>query len=59
MSDKKCIVCGIGPREIPDRERMGRSIKLVCRACHMERLSGDARIVLKAHYDKLQRGTST
>lgn len=42
MSKKPCIVCGVRPREVPDRNRMpGRPIKLVCRQCHSERLRGD------------------
>jgi hypothetical protein len=44
--EKRCIVCGVGPREVPDREQMGRPIKRVCRSCHRLRLVGDIREIL-------------
>jgi hypothetical protein len=44
---KRCVVCGVGPREVPDRERMGRPIKRVCRSCHRLRLAGDIREILR------------
>jgi hypothetical protein len=37
----KCILCGVNEAQVPDRERMGRSIKRVCRQCHADRLKGD------------------
>jgi hypothetical protein len=40
-NEKRCIVCGVGPREVPDREAMGKPIKKVCRPCHGMRLLGD------------------
>jgi hypothetical protein len=42
-----CIVCHERKAEIPDRERMGRPIKRVCRECHSARLRGDLAKVLK------------
>ena len=36
-----CIVCHERKAELPDRERMGRPIKRVCRQCHSDRLRGD------------------
>ena len=45
-SERACILCRRRPAELPDRERMGRPIKRVCRECHRERLRGDmARVV--------------
>lgn len=38
---KKCIVCHNNPPEVPDRYRMGRPIKRICRSCHSRRLLGD------------------
>ena len=46
MSDKKCIVCGTGPREIPDRESYNHRVKKVCRQCHGKRLLGDLRRIV-------------
>ncbi len=43
-----CIVCHRRPAEVPDRERMGRPIKRVCRPCHQERLRGDIIEILEA-----------
>lgn len=36
-----CIVCKVNKAEVPDRERMGRPIKRLCRGCHVLRLQGD------------------
>lgn len=41
----KCIVCRTRPAQVPDRERLGRPIKRVCRECHAARLRGDAKKV--------------
>lgn len=48
MTIKLCVLCGVRPREVPDRERMGRPIKRVCRQCHGQRLIGDVRKIMKA-----------
>lgn len=40
---RKCIVCDERAPEVPDRERMGRPIKRVCRSCHRDRLLSDLR----------------
>jgi len=50
MPAKPCVVCHVGPRDLPDRERMGRPIKRVCRACHMARLRDDFRAALALHH---------
>jgi hypothetical protein len=42
---KVCIVCGKGPREVPDRDS-GSNVKKVCRPCHGKRLQGDLRAIL-------------
>ncbi len=42
-----CIICNKLPAEVPDRERMGRPIKRVCRACHADRLRGDLAAILR------------
>lgn len=46
MTKKLCVVCHKNPREVPDRERMGRPIKRVCRKCHALRLAGDLQRIL-------------
>ena len=46
MKPRLCIVCNREPAALPDRERMGRPIKRVCRACHAARLAGDIGRVL-------------
>lgn len=57
MAEKKlCILCGVGRREIPDRNVMGRPIKKICRKCHSERLRGDMVKVLKANQLKGEDG---
>lgn len=48
---KLCVICNKRPAEVPDRERMGRPIKRVCRQCHAGRLVGDLR-KLKAREQK-------
>jgi hypothetical protein len=48
---KLCVICSKRPAEVPDRERMGRPIKRVCRQCHAGRLVGDLR-ELKAREQK-------
>jgi hypothetical protein len=40
---KLCELCGLRRAELPDRNRMGRPIKRLCRECHAERLVGDMR----------------
>lgn len=48
MPDKRvCIVCGENPSEVPDRNRMGRPIKRVCRQCHGDRLAGDLQRIME------------
>ena len=37
----KCILCNVNEAVVPDRERMGRPIKRVCRECHADRLRED------------------
>ena len=41
-----CYLCRQRPAAVPDRERMGRQIKTVCRECHAGRLCGDLRQIL-------------
>jgi hypothetical protein len=45
MTEKKCVVCGVGPREVPDRESTSRA-KRVCRPCHGKRLQGDLKRII-------------
>lgn len=40
---RMCVLCGERPAEVPDRNRMGRPIKRVCKACHAGRLRRDLR----------------
>ena len=42
----KCILCHTKEAEVPDRERVGRPIKRVCRECHSDRLRGDMASIL-------------
>ena len=49
MAAKLCVVCHKNPREVPDRERMGRPIKRVCRKCHALRLAGDMQRIIALH----------
>lgn len=37
----QCIVCRTNKAEVPDRERMGRPVKRLCRGCHVLRLQSD------------------
>ena len=43
----KCIVCHERKAEVPDRNKMGRPVKRVCRKCHGSRLTDDLRAILK------------
>lgn len=54
MADRRrsCEVCGERPAAVPDRNRIGRPIKRICRECHAARLRGDLRKVLKAYEQK-------
>jgi len=36
-----CVICKENPAEVPDRYRMGRPIKRVCKPCHADRLRED------------------
>lgn len=51
----KCIVCNVNEAEVPDRERMGRPIKRVCKQCHSDRLKGDLLHILKVEAEKKER----
>lgn len=44
---KICIICKERPATVPDRERMGRPIKRLCRQCHAARLQGDIRLIFE------------
>jgi hypothetical protein len=44
---KLCEICDERPAAVPDRERMGRPIKRVCRECHAQRLAGDMREIMR------------
>ncbi len=44
-----CVLCRVRPAAVPDRERIGRPVKRVCRECHAERLRGDIEKIMKAH----------
>lgn len=46
---RMCILCGKGPAEVPDRERLGKPIKRVCVECHGERLWRDFARIMEAH----------
>jgi len=43
---KKCEACGINPAAVPDRNRMGRPIKRICKECHADRLRGDFEAII-------------
>ena len=48
--NKRCVICGVGPREVPDRERMGgKPYKRICCQCHGKRLLGDLRGIMEQH----------
>lgn len=38
---KLCESCHKNKAELPDRNRMGRPIKRICKECHADRLRGD------------------
>lgn len=40
MSARRCIVCKVGPREVPDRNTCSM-VKRVCKSCHQARLQDD------------------
>jgi hypothetical protein len=46
-SKRKCIVCRQNAAEVPDRNRPGSLIRMVCRRCHADRLIGDLKEVLR------------
>lgn len=51
MSPRKrrlCILCGLLPAEVPDRETTSRALR-VCQRCHWERLADDIRGVLATY----------
>ncbi len=51
MTTKRlCILCHQRPREVPDRNVMGKPINKVCRLCHGQRLAGDMRQVLNERF---------
>lgn len=52
MSEKRCIVCGVGPREVPDREALSHRVLKVCRPCHGKRLMGDLREVIRVEAER-------
>lgn len=43
----KCIICREREAQVPDRERVGRQIKRVCRQCHTKRLIEDLRRIVQ------------
>ena len=45
---KTCVLCHERAAQVPDRERMGRPIKRVCRECHSGRLREDLAKIMKA-----------
>lgn len=44
---KRCELCDERPAAVPDRNRMGRPIKRICRECHAARLRGDIQYVME------------
>ncbi len=46
MPEKRCILCGQRPAELPDREAYPNMRKQVCAHCHAARLAADLRAVL-------------
>lgn len=48
---KFCILCGIRPPTVPDRNSMGRSIKKICSECHAENMRDDLKDVLERHLE--------
>lgn len=49
---KMCEICRKEPAAVPDRERMGRPVKRVCKACHAARLRGDLEYIMKVRRDR-------
>lgn len=47
MTKKLCEICHARPAEVPDRNRMGRPVKRICRECHALRLAGDLKEILR------------
>lgn len=45
---KLCEVCKARPATVPDRTKIGRLIDRLCEECHVCRLAGDLRNVLRA-----------
>lgn len=54
-----CIVCRQRPAAVPDRERMGRPVKRVCRECHVERLKADIHRIIRRLAAQPQDGEQT
>ena len=52
---RKCEVCGERPAAVPDRNRMGRPIKRICRECHAARLRGDLAWIMEVRKRRLKR----
>lgn len=50
-----CVVCHERPARVPDRERMGRPIKRICRECHAQRLIADLEHALKVHESRMKK----
>ena len=43
---RKCIICHKRKAEVPDRNRLGRPVKQICKVCHERRLLSDLRNIL-------------
>jgi hypothetical protein len=52
---KMCVLCHQRPAAVPDRERMGKPIKRVCRECHAARLRGDLVEILEVERKRRER----
>jgi len=50
-----CVICRSRKATVPDRERMGRPVKRVCRECHTERLRRDLARVLELEAKRHER----
>ena len=46
---RKCEICKENDAAVPDRNRMGKPIKRICRQCHQARLRGDYQIIMEWH----------
>jgi len=55
---KVCEICHKLPAQLPDRNRMGRPVKRICKLCHGERLRGDVRHIMKLHEENDETKTS-